>query len=101
MQIVFCVDAVTCTMVYGIYGPRKQLFFDCRMEKTERQAGRQNRDNTDETDEYEEKDKALMLTKGEDEYKNVKSESNSETTPDWRAERGEEEWQMCCMPSIM
>lgn len=73
MQIVFCVDAFICTMVYNIHGPRKlQFLCDCQMKKTEMQAGRtgtltQRQMNT-----------KGKTNKEEDGYKNVKSEGNTE-----------------------
>lgn len=80
MQIVFCVDAVICTMVYSIHEPRKQLILcDCQMKKTEMQASRagtltQKQMNTKRktNSAYEQREVE------EDGYKNVKSEGNTE-----------------------
>ncbi len=78
MQIVFCVDVVTCTMLYSIHEPRKQLFFvTVRWRK---QRGRQA-----EQRHWHRQMKTKRMTnisayeqREKDGYKNVKSEGTTD-----------------------
>lgn len=83
MQIVFCVDAVTCTVVYSIHEPRKKLFFDCQMKKTrERQAGRTETLTQRQMNTKRKTNINAYEQQGEDGYKNVKIKGTKEKKKD-------------------